>query len=353
MKIAIDCRYIGKSGIGKFIENVVNWMLPNHPENNYLLIVNRDTHLKESGSVRLLKTSYKPFSLRELLVFPVKQINKCDAYFTPYINIPVGIEIPVYTTIHDMLFFDVEGLVSSIGKVVRKWFYKRAVKKSRRIFTVSEFSKQRIHHHFNTEKDIVVVSNGISRYIKEYPIEKCIEKENYYIYVGNVKPHKGLKTLITAFAEARKEGLKSKLLIVGNAEKFRTVDKTIYNLVADEDSISFTGWVSDEELTKYISRAKALILPSLYEGFGIPPMEAIYLGTSAIVSDIPVLKEIYQDLPVTFFQVGNHEDLKNKLLGISNTIESIDNIRRVIDGKYSFAHSADVILSVISNDLGL
>lgn len=352
MKIAIDCRFIGKSGIGTYIENVVDELLKRYSQHKYLLVVNPETVIGVgcSTNVEILKTGIKPFSLKELFCFPVSEINQCDAFFSPYINIPGGIKIPVYCTIHDMLFFDVDGLVSPIGKMARKWFYKRAIKKSQKIFTVSEFSKQRIQHHFKTKKNIVVVSNGVSSRIKDYPIEKCIEKEDYFIYVGNVKPHKGLKTLITAFAEAKKEGLKSKLLIVGNAEKFRTSDKTINNLVADENSISFTGWVSDEELIKYISRAKALILPSMYEGFGIPPLEALYLGTPTIVSDIPVLKEIYQNLPVTFFHVGNHEDLKNKLMDCSNTIEAIADVRRMVDEKYSFTHSADVILSAIRKD---
>lgn len=354
MKIAIDCRFIGKSGIGTFVENVVDNLISKHPGHEYLLIANNDTILSVKDCfTRILRTDIKPFSIKELVSFPVSEINKCDAYFTPYINFPDGIKIPVYCTIHDMLFFDVEGLVSPIGKFVRKWFYKRAIRKSQRIITVSEFSKQRILHHFNTKKDIVVVSNGVSRHIKEFPIEKCIEKEDYYIYVGNVKPHKGLKTLVTAYVEARKEGLKSKLLIVGNAEKFRTADNSIINKLADDDSISFTGWVSDEELIKYISRAKALVLPSQYEGFGIPPLEAMYLGTPAIVSDILVLKEIYHDLPVSFFNMGNCDDLKDKLMRMANTIESIPDIRQKIDEKYSFAHSADVILSAICNDLGL
>lgn len=350
MKLVIDCRFIGKSGIGTYIENVVDELLKRYSQHKYLLVVNPETVIGVgcSTNVEILKTGIKPFSLKELFCFPVSEINQCDAFFSPYINIPGGIKIPVYCTIHDMLFFDVDGLVSPIGKMARKWFYKRAIKKSQKIFTVSEFSKQRIQHHFKTNKNIVVVSNGVSSRMKDYPIEKCIEKENYFIYVGNVKPHKGLKTLITAFVEARKDGLKSKLLIVGNAEKFRTADNNIYSLATDEDSISFTGWVLDEELLKYISRAKALVLPSMYEGFGIPPLEAMYLGTSAIVSDIPVLKEIYQNLPVTFFKAGDANDLKIKLIGLSTSFGPLDDIRSMINKKYNFAKSADVIMSTLA-----
>ena len=354
MKIAIDCRFIGNSGIGTFIENIVENLLSKHPRNEYLLITNHNISFAVNDClVQILKTDVKPFSLQELLLFPVSMVNKCDAYFTPYINIPGGIHIPTYSTIHDMLFFDVNGIVSPIGKSIRKWYYKRAINKSKGIFTVSEFSKQRIQYHFKTDKEINVISNGVSKRIKDYPIEGYCEYEDYFIYVGNVKPHKGIKSLILAFMDAKREGLKSKLLIVGNAEKIRTSDSSIYNLVADVDSISFTGWVSDENLIRYISRAKALVLPSLYEGFGIPPLEAMYLGTPAIVSNIPVMKEIYKDLPVTFFEVGNYKDLKDKLLEIKTPFDSIEEIRRLIDEKYSFAKSADMILTTIRKDIGL
>jgi len=348
MKIAIDCRFIWKSGIGTYIENLVDRLQVEHPEHQYLFICEKYAGLEAKANVEIFETDIKPFSLKELFAFPVSVINGCDAFFSPYINIPGGIKVPVYSTIHDCVFFDVEGIISPMGKWVRKWFYRRAIQKSQRIFTVSEFSKQRILYHFMTEKEIDVVYNGVSRRIKEYQTENCVDKDDYFIYVGNIKPHKGITTLITAFLEARKEGLRSKLLIVGNAEKFRTVDNNIYSLVADNDSISFTGWVSDEELIKYISRAKALVLPSLYEGFGIPPLEALYLGTPAIVSNIPVLQEIYHDLPVTFFKVSDVNDLKMKMMNISTTFDSLDDLRSVINSKFDFAKSAEIIMSSIA-----
>ena len=346
MYLVIDCRFIRKSGIGTFIENVVNWMLSNHPENDYLLIVNRDAHYKENGSVRLLKTSFKPFSLQELLVFPVRQINKCDAYFTPYINIPAGIEIPVYSTIHDMLFFDVDGLVSSKGKFIRKLFYRRAISRSEKVFTVSEFSKKRILHHFPTKKDVLVVPNGISTQIRSFH-EVDREKEDYYIFVGNIKKHKGIKSLLEAFAEARKSGLKSKLYIVGEYERFRTSDSILTDYYHTE-GVEFTGYLPNEKLWKMIAKAKALIQPSEYEGFGIPPIEALYLGTNVILSDIPVFKEVYHDLPVTFFSCGDSHELRDILIKYQPQTFNLRQVRDDIDRKYSYAIAADMIISEIS-----
>ena len=345
MYIAIDCRYVGKSGIGTFVESVVDCMLSNHPENDYLLIVNRYTRFKESGCVRLLKTGFKPFSLQELLVFPVSQINKCDAYFTPYINIPVGIEIPVYSTIHDMLFFDVKGLVSPKGKLIRKLFYWRAISRSEKVFTVSEFSKKRILHHFPTDKDILVVPNGISKQICSFH-DVYGEKEDYFIFVGNIKKHKGIKCLLEAFSEARKSGMKSKLYVVGEYERFRTFDSILTDFYHTE-GVEFTGYLPNEKLWEMIAKAKALIQPSEYEGFGIPPLESLYLGTNVILSDIPVFKEVYHDLPVTFFSCGDSHELGDILVKFQPPTINLKQVRDTINRKYSYTIAADEILTGI------
>lgn len=345
MNLAIDCRFIGKSGIGTFIENIVNCMLKKHPENDYLLIVSHDTLFKVYGSARLLKTSFKPFSILELLVFPIRQINKCDAYYTPYINIPVGIKIPVYSTIHDMLFFDVDGLVSQKGKWIRKWFYRRAISTSEKVFTVSEFSRKRILNHFPTQKKILVVPNGIATQIRSYHLIEG-EKENYFVFVGNIKKHKGIKCLLEAFIEARKKGMMSKLYIVGMYECFRTSDSILTDYYPTE-GVEFTGYLPNEKLWEIIARAKALIQPSEYEGFGIPPLEALYLGTNVILSNIPVFKEVYHDLPVTFFNCGDSQDLSDILFNYQPPTMDIQQVRDDIDRRYSYVIAADKILSEI------
>ena len=109
--------------------------------------------------------------------------------------------------------------------------------------------------------------------------------------------------------------------------------------------MEFTGWVDNDRLCQLIAKSKALVLPSMYEGFGIPPMEAMYLGTKAIVSDIPILKEIYSDFPVSFFKMGNELDLKNKLLTTNTQIDR-NSIRKEIDTKYNITDAVNKLLSV-------
>lgn len=349
MKLAVDCRFIGKSGIGTFVENVVDELIRNHSEHQYLLITH--TALAEKWNypnVKTLHTGIRPFSLEELFSFPSEEINRCDAFFTPYINIPQGIKIPIFSTIHDMVFFDVDGLVSPVGRLVRKFYYRRAIRKSTKIFTVSKFSEERIRHHFPTKKEIVVVYNGVSAPIREQQIDRIVKKD-YFVYVGNIKKHKGLKTLVEAFGMAQEREMTTKLLIVGNSENFRTSDRDVAGIINNNPNIEFTGWVTNEKLVQLIAEAKALIQPSLYEGFGIPPLEALYLGTNVILSDIPVFKEIYTDLPVTFFKKGNSTQLSGILQGYAPMSYDKEQIRKQIDSIYSYKLAAKIILHEISS----
>lgn len=346
MKLSIDCRFLGKSGIGTFLENILNELLCNHPENFYVLIMdNKQLWDKKYTNVTIVRTSIKPFTLKEFFSFPTHEINSCDAFFSPYINIPGGIKVPVFSTVHDVIFLDIPNLVSRFGLMIRKCFISRAIRLSKCVFTVSEFSKNRIQYYFGFQKPIHIIYNSIPVHIRDYQIPESQNKEDCYIYVGNIKPHKGLLTLVKAFELAQKEGLTSRLLLIGEADKFRTSEQELNELLHRIKNVEFSGWVANDRLCQLIAKSKALVLPSIYEGFGIPPMEAMYLGTKAIVSDIPVLKEIYSDFPVSFFETGNELNLKKKLLTTNIQIDR-DSIRKKIDTKYNVTEAVNKLLSV-------
>lgn len=347
MKIAIDCRMYGLSGIGVYLREILPYIL--NTKNNFLLLgeKNKLREYEKFKNVEILECNIPIFSIKELLFFPVKEINKCDIFYTPNYNIPSKIKIPVYLTIHDVIFLDMPELTSKFGYLIRKIYYKRAYYLSEAIFTVSNFSKTRIEHHLGKNKNIIVTYNGISKYIlKDEKIG--YEKKDYVIFVGNIKEHKGLKTLLLAFEEAKKEGINSKLIIVGNQNNFKTKDKKMIELLEETkgNDIEFTGYVNDEKLKKLIAEAKILVQPSLYEGFGIPPLEAMALGTKVIVSDIEVFRELFSDYKVTFFSSNNYLELKELLKEnkeiITNNLIDIE--------KYSYKNVAQKILKVLNNE---
>lgn len=359
MILAIDCRHLGSSGIGVFLRECL--IRFNNENLNFLLFGD----IKKIQSLGIKNATFyecdiKTFSVNELFGFPQKlleQINKCDAYFTPYFNIPSGIKIPVFSTIHDMIFPDMPELTSKIGLFARMFFYKRASKKSSLIFTVSEFSEERINHYLPKTKKTKVIYNGLSEYIINGMKNQTFKEktDDYILFVGNIKKHKGLKTLILGYSKALQNGLNKKLYIVGNAENFRTKDTEISSLIesAPKDSIKFTGFLSDKELLSYLKNADLLVQPSLYEGFGIPPLEAMSLGTPALISDIPVFKEIYESFPVTYFKTEDSDDLCIKLMNMYKNIDNLPRINLSLEqkDKYTYDKTANLILQTIMENL--
>lgn len=355
--ICIDCRMIASSGIGIYLKECLPFLLKS--PNNFLLL--GDTELLKdfqatSKNTAIIDYKKKPFSFWELFLFPGKLlriINSADIYYSPYFNIPYGIKIPVYTTIHDIIFPDMPEIVSKAGLAVRMFFYRRAYKISQKIFTVSAFSKLRIQHYLGTEKPIIVAYSAISSMFLSYRgNSRTGQKKNTIVFVGNIKKHKGLDCLLDAFLLAKSEGLPHKLLIIGENEKFRTSDSEILRKIRSigNDDVSFTGFISDKQLMNHLAEASLLVQPSLYEGFGLPPLEAMVSGTSALISDIPVFREIYGDYPVMFFSPGNANDLKDKIMEILYNKEpkAVDLPKELLH-KYTFEKTASTILGELSD----
>ena len=349
MTIAIDCRLIGQSGIGTFIENVVYHMVK-HTELHFVLIGNKErlAAYTSNANCRIVECNYDSFTLKELFCFPVKEVNQCDVFFTPNFNIPMGIRVPIFSTIHDVVFFDVEGICSPIGKVIRWLYMKRALAISKTVFTVSEFSKGRIESHFHPKCPVCICYSGISQGLVEYKQQHAPERKarkRQLVFLGNLKKQKGIGILIDAFEKVRRRGLTDmRLVIIGNMNSKTKDPAVIRFLYQKHEDIDFVGNASNQQVFDILSESLALVSPSIYEGLGLPPMEAMYLGAQAVISDIPVYKEIYGDTNATFFRSGDADDLCEKLLCIRPQAADLGGI---VEKRFNFATVSDVIINAI------
>ena len=327
MKIAIDCRYLGMSGIGRVCQGILDNL--DYTEHEYYLIGD-GRKLKAYPDAHIIENSGDPFSAKGLFTFP-KEVNRlCDCLIVPNFIVPYGVRIPVYSVMHDLIFLDLPEITTRgfIDYRIKKMLLKRCMKKSVKIACDSGFTKSRCEHFFpKYAKKCYVNYVGLSKEILNFDTTG-IQKTDSIVYVGNVKPHKGLKTLIDACHMLPKG--EYQLKIIGEKEGF-LVGMDEKDLQSDD--VIFTGRLSDDELFREIASARFLVQPSLYEGFGLPPLEALYLGTQPIVSDIPVFKEIYGNLPVIFFRVRNADDLKEKIEG--NRKEKIVLTKEKLIYKYS------------------
>ena len=289
MKIAIDCRYLGKSGIGRVTEGILDSL--DLTANEYWLI-GRPAALNKYEGAHIVEDDSDPYSVKGLLSFP-KQLNElCDAVLIPNFLIPFGIRLPVYAVMHDLAFLDVkETTKGALDRLIKRTLLKRCMKRAKEISCVSAFTKQRCEHYYGKLAAKCFVNyNGLSESVIAYARTHApAGKADEIVFVGNVKPHKGLKTLLAAFS--RLEG-ETKLKIIGEKEHFLTgldLDESAYR------NVEFTGRLTDGELLPAIARAKYLVLPSVYEGFGLPPLEAMRCGCPVIVSNNSSLPEVVGD----------------------------------------------------------
>lgn len=319
MNIAIDCRYIGKSGIGRVCLGILENL--DYSAHRYYLIGKKE-NLSAFGDAEIIEDNTEPYSKKGLFRFAKKRVNKeCDCLIIPNFLVPLGIKVPVHTVMHDLIFLDLKITSKNFAdRAVKRYLLKRCMKKSATVACVSGFTVGRCEHYYkHLSSKCYLNYPGLAKALLEYAQshEEPAAKEDKIIFVGNVKPHKGLKILLSAFEKT--EGMTLK--IIGERDNFITglrLDESEYK------NVEFTGKISDEQLFDEMRTAKFLVLSSRYEGFGAPPLEALLLKTQPIISDIEVFREVYKDLPVCFFK--DEDDLAAKMLAEPQEIEVTDKI---------------------------
>lgn len=218
-------------------------------------------------------------------------------------DIPPGVRGKKVVMVHDMAYKSYPDTVDISVRRILERNMKDTCKRADCIVTVSNFSKQEILNYMNVESNkIIVMPCGVdhSRYHIIEDVEKiekikkryCISGQ-YYIYVGTLEPRKNIRVLIQAYTKLKeKKNEIPKLVLVGKKgwmyeEIFQEIRR--YKL---EKDIIFTGYAAEEEIPLLLNGAIAFIFPSLYEGFGIPPLEAMACGTPVIVSNRASLPEV-------------------------------------------------------------
>jgi len=249
-------------------------------------------------------------------------------------------------TIHDVAFIVNPGWFNKKFVLFYKFLIPRIAKKSKAIFTVSNFSKQEIIKYIKIEAEkIKVVYNSVSC----FPIERQVENKygRYILFVGSIDKRKNISALIEAFNNVKDIDLK--LLIAGDVSSVFNNKENI-NLKNNE-RVSFLGRVNDAELSSLYANALMFIYPSLYEGFGLPPLEAMYYNCPAIVSDIGSLIEICNDATL-YVDPYNPEDIARKIELLANDEflrnELIKKGKQNIE-KYSWEKSATIIANTIEH----
>lgn len=250
-------------------------------------------------------------------------------------------------TIHDTAVCDVPYAYSRFFRTWYKIMYRVLTSRLKKIFTVSGFSKKRLHEYFDIPlKRIEITYNGID-HMKSIKPDECvfskfgIEKNNYVLAVSSLNPSKNFKLIL----ETAKILPEINFVIAGgtNSAVFKEQGLEITS------NVKFIGYVNDEKLVALYKFASCFVYPSIYEGFGIPPLEAIYFNCPVILSDIVVFKEIYMD-NVLYCKINDCNNLKEKILLILNDQKlkkSMIGKEKILVNKYRWDNILIKLLEVI------
>lgn len=235
-----------------------------------------------------------------------------SVFFSPAHYAPRFCPVPIVVTIHDLSFFYYpEEFLKKDFYQLKNWT-KYSVEKARKIIAVSQTTKKDITKFYKIpEEKIEVIYEGYEKKSKNLKL-KTKNLNSYILYVGTIQPRKNIETLIEAFSVFRKQNPGFKLLIVG---KKGWLYEHIYRKAEElrlNNSIKFLGYVSDTQLSDLYKKAFCFVLPSFYEGFGIPVIEAMSFGCPVISSFTSSLPEIGGDACL-YFDPKDPKELAEKL----------------------------------------
>jgi len=315
MRIALDVRKLNDFGIGTYIRNLLK----------YLPLIDNDTeyfplcYAQDEELVRSLHPACTPvrvraanYSLSEHVTIPATLRRlRVDLFHTPHYVLPMLTPCRSVVTIHDVihLLFP-QYLPSRFASHYARYMIRRSLEKAELVLTVSDSSKRDLLTFFEVPPEkIVVIPNGIDSSItEELPVEGLDRvKERFQIFgrtalfVGNIKPHKNVERLIAAFAKVREdEAFRDLTLIVvgDDISKYPSLRRTVERHRV-RGFVRFFGFVPETTLVALYKIADVFVFPSLYEGFGLPPLEAMANGTPVVTSNISSLPEVVGEAALT------------------------------------------------------
>lgn len=337
MKIAIDLLWVKpkkSGGIESYIRNLLNGFLDLNYNNEYILILSKDNERsfdKYFNDIRFKKIVcnidsndvvkrivWQNIKLNKLLL-----TNNISLCFEPIYSKPffTSKKIKFITTIHDLQVLHYPEYFSKLKYYWMKYSWNRSIKTSEKIVAISNFVKEDIMNNYSVSNNIEVIYNPIVIdtdicEFKDLQIKYDIDYQSYYYTVAQLLPHKNLETLIKVMKKIKcdKIDLPQKLLITGiNGKSKDTLTKMIseYDL---EENVILTGFVDDKERNALYKNCKSFLFSSVFEGFGMPPVEAMLMNVPVISTNKTSICEVTQNKASYVIDPYNIDEWINKMI---------------------------------------
>jgi glycosyltransferase involved in cell wall biosynthesis len=328
--IVIDTRSVlanKSSGIPRHTDELMRqiFVLP-EPEFNFILLVTRESpylkmNLPDHVTLRVMRTGWISW-LGQLELAWVLFLLKPSIFHSPSFVVPLLSRTPFVTTIHDLIHVAMSHDYTVFHRVYYRVLLARKIRSARAVMTVSEFSKREIIKFYNVpEEKVHVIYNGINRLFldrgRPTPEEGAAFRDKYelpasfILAIGNRKGHKNMARSVEAWCRANTE---TSLVLLTDFDPKLLQVAAHYN---KRHRIYFSRFVPDADLPTLFSLARAFLFPSLYEGFGLPPLEAAACGTPVVVSNRSSLPEVMRDAAIYV----DPEDIDSIARGIELVLE--------------------------------
>ncbi|MFN4244647.1 MAG: glycosyltransferase family 4 protein [Brevinematia bacterium] len=344
MKILLDARSINRTGIGSYTRMLIYGLLSKGID--FKVMGSQKEIRNFYPNLDIVHTSSSIYSLREQISTLLAELKASDVSIVHYTNYNKSFfsKLPYIVTIHDLIQFKF-GYGNPLKRKIAKIMLENSIVRAKGIICVSNSTKEDLVNMFPyiDSKKIYVVYNPA--YNPTLKLDSSIDVKtkygipSYLLCVGNRKPHKNLELAVKSFNILAGEF--NDLFLVIIAKKFESRDKLDIEIENSDykSRILVLENVNYDELVSFYKFAELTILPSLYEGFGLIPFESISFGTLAMVSDIPIMRELFFEEDEIFFDPTNPRDLAQRvklvLLNSEKKNMLINRLRKYLE-VYSF-----------------
>lgn len=375
MKIGIDARFYGSlgKGLGRYTQKLIENLEKQDDQNEYYIFLRRENfgdYAPANKNFHKILADYRWYTLSEQLCMPCMLLKyKLDLVHFPHFNVPVFYPKKFIVTIHDLILINHPTIR---GTTLHPFFYKikflayrlvinSAIRRAYKVIAVSEFTRKDIlkNYAINPEKverifeacdDFCLTNPGSpAEALKKYDLadSRGIIKP-YMVYIGNVYPHKNPENLALGYMLAKKNKFPDlRLVFVGGEDYFyRRLKKFIRE--KNIKDVIFTGRINDQELSTVLRSAVLYGRPSFYEGFELPPLEAMACGVPVICSDHECAREILEDAAYYFDPHGpeNIASAIERVLSDKVLRESLIQKGYAQSKKYSWGRMASETLAI-------
>ncbi len=300
MRIGFDARMITHPGIGRYIGCLLPELVRQAPEHKFVVFGDPGKlgEVSRAGNIQVSSWDVPIYSVWEQIP-PFRSFADIDLLHVPHFNIPLLFRKKMVVTIHDLIYLLLPEAVSSpMAKHYASFMINSALKKAERVITVSNHTREDLLDVFGEQYSakIKVIHEASGKNFQRVNDKARIAdvrcryrlSERIILYVGSVKPHKNIPTLLEVFARLKAWGVPHQLVICGRWDK---KEEHLKDKISDRH-VRYLGEIPVEDLVTLYSIADVLVHLSLYEGFGLTVLEAMQCGVPVVVSDSSSLPEV-------------------------------------------------------------